>query len=524
MRRNRRSRSCRPCKLSSYPRDPAAELVAVRHRRQRAAALARVRRPEQPHPRREHDVVRNAADRRLDRLFWSRDAQHSSACPTRSAVGANCMVAPSPPDWARDGRGERQHASQRDEERREGDAKAGKRQAAAEERHGRVGGRARARTLAGIPDDSVGSSSAGAAADRVAAAIIRLPADRSSGPDSRSARPASLTIAMLEAHDLAARRGTARLFAGLGFRVDAGSVARRDRRERTRQDDAAAHARGPDDARIGRDPPRRRRGRAVLAGAPQRRRVRRPRAGAQGRIHGARRTCASLVELSGAPAGRRGDRRGARARSRSDRAAHAARARALAGPAPPHRARAARAVAPSRLDSSTSRSPRSTPPGAALLAHLVAHHLDGGGLAVAATHAPLGLPAGPRPRALARLMTTPAPRSDDDGETAGALAGLALGAARATSSSRSGRARNSRVQLLFYAIVVTLFPLATTPERTLLATMGPGRAVGRRAARVAPVAAAALRARSSRRHAGADGAVAVAAAGASCPVRYSRTG
>lgn len=30
------------------------------------------------------------------------------------------------------------------------------------------------------------------------------------------------------------------------------------------------------------------------------------------------------------------------------------------------------------------------------------------------------------------------------------------------------------VQLLFYVIVVTLFPLATTPERTLLSTMGPG--------------------------------------------------
>ena len=30
------------------------------------------------------------------------------------------------------------------------------------------------------------------------------------------------------------------------------------------------------------------------------------------------------------------------------------------------------------------------------------------------------------------------------------------------------------VQMLFYVIVVTLFPLATTPERTLLATMGPG--------------------------------------------------
>ena len=30
------------------------------------------------------------------------------------------------------------------------------------------------------------------------------------------------------------------------------------------------------------------------------------------------------------------------------------------------------------------------------------------------------------------------------------------------------------VQLLFYVIVVTLFPLSTSPERTLLATMGPG--------------------------------------------------
>ncbi len=30
------------------------------------------------------------------------------------------------------------------------------------------------------------------------------------------------------------------------------------------------------------------------------------------------------------------------------------------------------------------------------------------------------------------------------------------------------------VQLLFYVIVVSLFPLATNPERTLLATMGPG--------------------------------------------------
>ena len=30
------------------------------------------------------------------------------------------------------------------------------------------------------------------------------------------------------------------------------------------------------------------------------------------------------------------------------------------------------------------------------------------------------------------------------------------------------------VQLLFYVIVVSLFPLATSPERNLLSTMGPG--------------------------------------------------
>src|SRR4029077_4534490 len=30
------------------------------------------------------------------------------------------------------------------------------------------------------------------------------------------------------------------------------------------------------------------------------------------------------------------------------------------------------------------------------------------------------------------------------------------------------------VQLLFYVIVVSLFPLATSPDRTMLATMGPG--------------------------------------------------
>ena len=70
-------------------------------------------------------------------------------------------------------------------------------------------------------------------------------------------------------------------------------------------------------------------------------------------------------------------------------------------------------------------------------------------------------------------MTTPAPRSDDDGETGGALAGLAWALRRDLKLAFRTRSELA-VQLLFYAIVVTLFPLATTPERTLLSTMGPG--------------------------------------------------
>jgi heme exporter protein B len=54
-----------------------------------------------------------------------------------------------------------------------------------------------------------------------------------------------------------------------------------------------------------------------------------------------------------------------------------------------------------------------------------------------------------------------------------ALAGLRWAASRDLRLAFRSRAELG-VQLLFYVIVVALFPLGTTPERNLLATMGPG--------------------------------------------------
>ena len=55
----------------------------------------------------------------------------------------------------------------------------------------------------------------------------------------------------------------------------------------------------------------------------------------------------------------------------------------------------------------------------------------------------------------------------------GALAGVRWALTRDLKLAFRSRAELG-VQLLFYVIVVTLFPLATTPERNLLSTMGPG--------------------------------------------------
>jgi heme exporter protein B len=70
-------------------------------------------------------------------------------------------------------------------------------------------------------------------------------------------------------------------------------------------------------------------------------------------------------------------------------------------------------------------------------------------------------------------MAAGAPDRDDAGEPEGAFPGLAWALSRDLRLAFRTRSELA-VQLMFYAIVVTLFPLATTPERTLLATMGPG--------------------------------------------------
>ena len=74
-------------------------------------------------------------------------------------------------------------------------------------------------------------------------------------------------------------------------------------------------------------------------------------------------------------------------------------------------------------------------------------------------------------------MSTPATLphvASDTGESPyGALAAVRWAMARDLKLALRSRSELG-VQVMFYVIVVTLFPLASTPERTLLATMGPG--------------------------------------------------
>lgn len=63
--------------------------------------------------------------------------------------------------------------------------------------------------------------------------------------------------------------------------------------------------------------------------------------------------------------------------------------------------------------------------------------------------------------------------SADDAEQYGALAGLHWAVARDLRLALRSRSELG-VQLLFYVIVVSLFPLASSPDRMLLAALGPG--------------------------------------------------
>jgi heme exporter protein B len=74
---------------------------------------------------------------------------------------------------------------------------------------------------------------------------------------------------------------------------------------------------------------------------------------------------------------------------------------------------------------------------------------------------------------VASVTRTPTAPLAADAASGAILPGVRWALARDLKLALRSRAELG-VQLLFYVIVVTLFPLATTPERNLLATMGPG--------------------------------------------------
>jgi len=80
------------------------------------------------------------------------------------------------------------------------------------------------------------------------------------------------------------------------------------------------------------------------------------------------------------------------------------------------------------------------------------------------------MPNAPAAPAAPAVPTAPATATLDAGAV---LPGVRWALARDLKLALRSRAELG-VQLLFYVIVVSLFPLATTPERNLLATMGPG--------------------------------------------------
>ena len=142
------------------------------------------------------------------------------------------------------------------------------------------------------------------------------------------------------------------------------------------------------------------------------------------------------------------------------RATRAAGARAFARPAPAHRARAACAAAARRCGCSTSRRRRSTRPGFACCADLVAQQLARPAASVvAATHQSLDLPAGSRGHVWRWRERPRSPLHVQRSRTTVSAPPLRWAVARDLRLALRSRAELG-VQLLFYVIVVSLFPLA----------------------------------------------------------------
>ena len=155
-------------------------------------------------------------------------------------------------------------------------------------------------------------------------------------------------------------------------------------------------------------------------------------------------------------------------RRRSRRAGGAAGARAVAGTAPPRAARAARVDVAAAVD------PRRARHGArcrrrALARGARAQHLARGGVAVLSTHAPLDFAPARVEGARAVSDDVPSPAGADPHAVGAALAGRS----RATSRIAVRARGELGVELAFYALVASLFPLTLAPDPALLRSSRP---------------------------------------------------
>ena len=241
---------------------------------------------------------------------------------------------------------------------------------------------------------------------------------------------------------------------------------------------------------------------------------------------------ASLLALAANRATRRAIAPPRSTRSRSARQRSAAGARAVAGPAPAHRARAALArprplwILDEPLTALDARARAARAPRATLVSAISKRRRSRSRDARAARP-----PRSARPlaRRCALNATQWRPPSEhraaarDSTATRAVWPGDSLGA-RARPQARAALAGGTRRAAAVLRDRGLALPSRDDARARHCSSHRPGRALGRGAARVAPVAAAAVRRRLRRRHARADRAVAVPARRRSSPARSSRTG